>query len=168
MNKVLPFCIFLLFLFASAAILLFPATVKGQDEAAATLSLDKIKANVAKVVDPAEKGRWMSNIDLWVAKLAQKDKPTADETAKMKGSLSLMSSNVAKITEANEKERWQENLDLWSALVDLTDKASPAEAEKMKASLDLMNANVAQIKETAEKERWQFNVELWTTALSKL
>lgn len=82
-------------------------------------SLDAIKANVAKITEPAEKGRWEANDQLWQAVIEDAAQaPSASMVMmKMKGSLDEMKANVARITGARERQRWEANRDLWVGVV---------------------------------------------------
>ena len=123
--------------------------------------MDKMKANVTKVSDPAEKERWAANIDLWKMKMALKKEPVPADFAKMQVVLDNIKTNTEKITEPAEKERWQANTDLWQNFI----SQSPTETAKMKESLDSLKANIANVTDAPEKERWQSNNDLWDLAI---
>jgi len=81
-------------------------------------SLDRIKANVAKVAEVGEKERWQTNIDLWQVVIGQKGVLAKSDAEKLTGPFEKMKANVGKITEAGEKGRWEANRDMWKVVID--------------------------------------------------
>jgi hypothetical protein len=125
--------------------------------------LDTMKPNVEKITDPAEKERWLANIDLWTVKMAETGTGSAEDATKMKASLDQMKANVKKISDAKEKERWNMNIHLWEKYMNPT----PSNITVMRLSLNELRKNIEGIQDPAEKERWQANYQLWQVAVAK-
>lgn len=95
---------------------LWDAALAGKPMAGLQSSVEKMKANVAKITAGLpEKDRWQANINLWQTYLADAGKASPADTAKMKAALDGVKAKIASIADASEKERWQSNIDLWAA-----------------------------------------------------
>lgn len=125
-----------------------------------------IQDNVAEIVFAPEQQRWLSNIDLWKARLDKTGKLEKADIAKMQKAFTKLQANVAKLIAPAEKERWIANRDLWQIVMGMSGMPAANDAVVMTAVLAKMQANVANIADAQEKERWAANTELWKSTIA--
>jgi len=155
-----------------AAMLVLPALARPQGAPVQprpdmNASFAAMKANVAKIVDPAEKERWQANVDAWQIEIAQTGAITKAKNDKLAASLRKIRRNVARVADPAEKERWQANIGLWQLLISHKGLLAKSDLATAKAFVETISNNVAKVTEPGEKERWTANRDMWQGLLDR-